>query len=69
MNAARARRRWLAWCRYVNATQTQANRSRGWGTDIHAGQAKAYQDYTFAGRAAPRGARLVYYPRWGHTRG
>lgn len=70
MNASRARRRWLRWCRYVNATQTQAISSgRRWGTDIHTGQVKAYHDYTFARRAFPRGARVIYYPKWGHTRG
>lgn len=66
MRASRAKRRWLAWCRYVDATQTRANGR--WGTDIHAGQARAYQDVMFARRAAPRGMRVPFYPRWAHPR-
>ncbi len=65
MNATKAQRRWIAWCRYVQKTGTQANRSRGWGTDAHNGHAKAFNDATFAGR----GARYLYYPSWGHPRG
>lgn len=61
MNAAKARRRWLAWCRYVDKTQTQPSPRRY----VHVGQAKAYADAMFAGRAYPRGARYVYFPRWG----
>lgn len=64
MNASKAKRRWMAWARYTVATGTKANRSRGFGTDLHNGQAKAYQDCTFARRAYPRGARVVYYPSW-----
>lgn len=65
MNASKARRRWIKWCRYLAATGTQANRFAG----LHNGQARAYQDLTFAGRAYPRGARYVYYPRWAVRRG
>lgn len=68
MNASKAKRRWIAWCRYVAATGTKANRSRGWGTDAHNGQAKAYHDHMFAGRSYPRGVRVPYYPRWGSNR-
>lgn len=64
MNASRAKRRWLAWGRYVAATGTMANRSRGWGTDAHTGQAKAYQDCMYARRSCSRGVRVVYYPPW-----
>ena len=63
MNASKAKRRWMAWCRYMATTETRANPSRRWGTDAHDGQSKAYQDCMFAGR--PRGARVVYYPKWG----
>lgn len=69
MNATKARRRWIAWCRYVQKTGTQANLSRGWGTDAHDGQARAFDDATFAGRTCPRGARLLYFPSWGNPRG
>lgn len=68
MRASRAKRRWLRWGRYVNATQTRANRSRGWGTDIHTGQARAYSDVMYARRYAPIGLRVVWYPRWVHAR-
>lgn len=64
MNARRAHRRWLRWGRYVAATGTMANRLRGWGTDTHTGQAKAYHDCMFAGRANPAGIRVPYYPPW-----
>lgn len=66
MNASKAKRRWLAWCRYVAATNTRANSSRLWGLDVHHGQSKAYQDHMFARRSWPRGARVPYYPKWAH---
>lgn len=69
MNANKAKRRWLRWCRYVAATQSESGLHGKWKTGgIHAGQAKAYQDYAFAQRAYPRGARLVWYPAWGSVR-
>jgi hypothetical protein len=68
MNASRAKRRWMAWCRYVAATGTQADRSRAGGTDIHTGQVKAYQGHMFARRSYPRGVRVPYYPKWGSVR-
>lgn len=64
MNAAKAKRRWLAWCRYVAATGTTPEGSRRRLRGVHAGQAKAYQDHIFAGRSWPRGARAPYYPTW-----
>lgn len=67
MNASKAKRRWIRWCRYVAKTQTQAKRSHLLpGT--HAGQVKAYSDLTYAGRFYPRGVRYVWYPRWGSVR-
>lgn len=68
MRVSRAKRRWLAWCRYVDATQTRANPRRHWGTDVHTGQARAYQDVLYARRAAPHGVRTPLYPRWAHPR-
>lgn len=68
MRVSRAKRRWLRWCRYVDKTQTLANRSRGWGTDAHTGQAKAYADVMYAGRWVPNGIRPVWYPSWGTVR-
>lgn len=68
MRASRAKRRWLAWCRYVAATQTQASPGRHWGTGIHTGQARAYQGVMYARRAAPRGVRTPFYPRWATPR-
>ena len=66
MNANKARRRWIRWCRYVAKTQSgTAHRSYA-GT--HHGQAKAYQDAMYAGRYAPIGVRAVWYPRWGSVR-
>lgn len=62
MNASKAKRRWMAWNRYVQKAGSKANGK--WGTDIHQGQARAYQDVMFAGRAYPRGARVPYYPKW-----
>jgi len=60
MNAAKAKRRWLRWCRYVAATGTKAGPYGGY----HSGHAKAYDNHMFAGRYAPIGARVPYYPRW-----
>jgi hypothetical protein len=68
MNVARVKRRWLRWCRYVDKTQTRADRSRGWGTDIHTGQSKAYDGVTYAKRYVPIGLRVVWYPRWANPR-
>lgn len=68
MRVSRAKRRWLRWGRYVAATQTRANRGRRWGTDIHVGQTKAHYDVMHARRYAPIGLRVVWYPRWVHTR-
>ncbi len=64
MRVGRAKRRWLQWGRYAAATQTLANRSRGWGADIHSGQAKAYESVMHARRWVPRGVRAPWYPRW-----
>lgn len=62
MNAAKAKRRWIAWCRYVEKTDTRTKPSFA---GLHQGHTKAYQDLMFAGRAYPQGARWVYYPKWG----
>lgn len=32
---------------------------------VQTGTNKAYQDATFARRAFPRGARYIWYPKWG----
>ena len=73
MRVSRAKRRWLRWCRYVAATQSETNPTGAWiSSGIHAGQAKAYHGLTFANRyysARPgytrRSARNVWYPKWG----
>lgn len=64
MRVGRAKRRWLRWGRYVAATQSRASRSRGWGTECHAGQIRAYGDVMYARRWAPIGARTPWYPSW-----
>lgn len=66
MNASRARRRWLKWCRYVDKTQSQTSNKNFAGT--HAGQARAHQDVTFAQRYFPKGARRPFYPPWASVR-
>lgn len=66
MRVGKAKRRWIAWCRYVQKTQT-SRRSRAYG-EIHAGQAKAFEGATFANAYPPKGARSVWYPRWGSIR-
>lgn len=66
MNASKAKRRWLKWCRYVAGTGTVARGSSLWITEVHRGHAKAYEAVMFAGRSYPRGARAVWYPRWAH---
>ena len=73
MNASKAKRRWIKWCRYVDKTQSQTaarshagthyGQAKAYGT--HYGQAKAYRDAMCAGRWAPNGVRVVWYPRWG----
>lgn len=63
MNASRAKRRWIRWCRYVAATQTRTSSRSFAGT--HNGQAKAYADVMYARRYAPIGIRVPWYPRWG----
>jgi hypothetical protein len=68
VKVARAKRRWLAWCRYVDKTQSQANRSARWGYQTHQGQSKAWNNYMFAHRWPPRGCRYVPVPRWGFVR-
>lgn len=69
MNAARAKRRWIAWCRYVQHTQSEPTGGNAWAlARIHRGHAKAYQDAMFAKRWYPKGARAVWYPSWGSTR-
>lgn len=68
MNASKAKRRWIRWCRYVDKTQTRANAHRTWGTETHEGQAIAYYDTMFARRYPPVGARVVWYPKWGTAR-
>jgi hypothetical protein len=68
VNASRARRRWLKWCRYVDKTQSIRAGSKMAFTEIHEGQAKAYQDAMFARRYFPKGARQPFYPRWASAR-
>lgn len=68
MNASKAKRRWVRWCRYVAKTGTEASLARSWGSGTHAGQAKAYEGVMFARRYAPIGARVVWYPKWGSVR-
>jgi len=62
MNAARARRRWLKWCRYVASTGSISARTGFGGT--HRAQVQAYWDATHARRWVPNGLRSVWYPRW-----
>jgi hypothetical protein len=64
----RAKRRWLRWCRYIDKTQSMANGSRKRWTEIHVGQAKAFEDVMHARRYAPIGVRVVWYPKWGSAR-
>lgn len=59
MNAARAKRRWLAWCRYT--ARTHSTRTNG---NAHYGAAKAFANHTYAGRAYPRGIRSPFFPKW-----
>jgi hypothetical protein len=66
MNASKARRRWMRWCRYVAATQSVTTNKNYAGT--HAGQVKAYSDVMYARRYAPIGVRAPWYPRWGSVR-
>ena len=66
MNANRARRRWLKWCRYVDRTQTIP--AGKWGSGVHAGQAKAFEGVMYAQRYYPKGLRPVWYPRWGNAK-
>jgi len=68
VRVGRAKRRWIAWCRYIQKTNSQANHLRDWGTNIHAGQAKAYEDAMYAHRWAPIGVRQPWYPRWGNAK-
>lgn len=68
MKVAKAKRRWIKWCRYVDKTQSKAAFQRRWGTETHAGQAVAYYDVMFARRYPPRGGRVVWYPKWGSVR-
>ena len=69
MNAAKAKRRWLKWCRYIASTDTAARGSSLWIAEVHRGHVKAYEHAMFAGRAYPHGARVVWYPRWAHGSG
>lgn len=66
MNASRARRRWLKWCRYIDKTHSAGGGK--WGARVHEGQAKAYQDAMFARRCYPKGARQPFYTSWGRMR-
>jgi hypothetical protein len=66
VNASKARRRWLRWCRYVQKTQSFSNGK--WGSGTHAGQAKAWEGAMFSKRYAPKGARYVRIPPWGVAR-
>lgn len=66
MNASRAKRRWITWCRYIDKTQTATDSK--WYAGMHRGHTKAYDDLMYARRAFPRGVRLPYYPRWGTVR-
>jgi hypothetical protein len=68
VRVAKAKRRWIRWCRYVAATGTQANPHRSYGSMTHEGQAKAYEDVMYARRYAPIGVRVVWYPKWGSVR-
>lgn len=65
MKAARAKRRWVKWCRYVAKTGTSANFRSCWKSGFHSGQAKAFTDVMYAKRYAPIGVREVWYPKWG----
>lgn len=67
MRVARAKRRWVKWCRYVAKTQSQTSPHRHLSS-AHRGQVDAYADYMFARRYVPRGARYVWYPKWGSVR-
>jgi hypothetical protein len=60
VNAARAKRRWLAWCRYTQ--KTGSTRSDGMA---HYGAAMAFDNHVRAGRAYPRGIRSPFFPKWG----
>ncbi|HET6262460.1 MAG TPA: hypothetical protein VFG99_09515 [Chloroflexia bacterium] len=61
MRVNKAKRRWIRWCRYVDATGSQAAQRGG----IHRGQAKAFKDAMYAHRWAPKGVRLVPVPKRG----
>lgn len=62
MRAAAAKRRWLAWCRYVEKTGSVSQSS--WHNGPHQGEIKALSDHMRAKRYAPIGLRVPYYPRW-----
>jgi hypothetical protein len=65
MNASKARRRWLRWCRYVDKTGSV---SAKWGIGIHSGHAKAWEAAMIAKRYPPKGVRYVRIPPWGVAR-
>lgn len=67
MRVARAQRRWVRWCRYIQKTQSRANIKNKWGCEIHKGQAKAHVDVMVAHRWAPNGLRAPWYPDWGNA--
>lgn len=67
MRVSRAKRRWIKWCRYVDKTQSRTSLA-ALRSGAHLGQVDAYADYMFAHRYVPRGARYVWYPKWGSVR-
>lgn len=64
MSAGRARRRLLAWHRYVQRTGTYG---RGTASGYHHGHVLAYDRVIFAGRPA-LGIRMPWRPRWARPR-
>lgn len=60
MNASKAKRRLLQWHRYLAATRSMPNHKSSAG--CHYGHSKAYSDYMFARRWAPKGLRAPWGP-------
>ncbi len=62
MNANKAKRRWLKWCRYQQKTGSTCNHRYLAG--VHRGQVAAFHDHMHAKRYYPKGLRTPHSPRW-----